>query len=68
MAANFRLNLNEVALLFIPENTQSEIKDACIVQVVVRSIGMAAKSVTLLNKAVLTIYFFRSILQPFTLC
>ncbi|KAJ3898640.1 hypothetical protein F5879DRAFT_994591 [Lentinula edodes] len=42
MAANFRLNLNEVALLFIPENTQSEIRDACIVQVIVRSIGMAA--------------------------
>ncbi|KAJ4490620.1 hypothetical protein J3R30DRAFT_114838 [Lentinula aciculospora] len=36
-----RLNLNEVALLFIPKNTQLGIRDACVVQVIVRSIGMA---------------------------
>ncbi|KAJ3801896.1 hypothetical protein GGU11DRAFT_136837 [Lentinula aff. detonsa] len=40
VAANFRLNLNEVAILYVPKNTQLGIKDACVVQVIVRSIGM----------------------------
>ncbi|KAJ3775185.1 hypothetical protein EV361DRAFT_129090 [Lentinula raphanica] len=41
MLANIRLNLDQVALLFIPENAQLGINEACVVQVIVRSIGMA---------------------------
>jgi len=42
MFPRFRLTLNEVALLYVPENTHLRIKDACIVQLIVRSIGMTS--------------------------